>query len=312
LQRDPASAGLMHKFCPKSEQQIEKEEIEMKDLNSLEEKAMLCHTEIHFYGFRKYDREVSDATAESFNADEDSGRYNKSLIEREGLKYLKSISGDIRRYHRRNTLPWYDDGFRILPAQHYTEYTKGLREKVAEFEKEATAFCKTLPDLYKNAEKKLGKMYKKGDYPDPNSIREKYWVKVKISPVPLAEDFRVVSLGKKDLDNIKKDIEEQKTEAVKDAMKSLWQRLKTPIEKMVEKLSEKDSEFRDSLVGNIITMVELVPKLNLGDPEIAKFARDIESKLCAVDPKILRKDEKVRKETAKAAKPILDKMAGYC
>jgi len=278
----------------------------------LEEKAMLCHVEIHFYGFRKYDKEASDVTAEKMGADKNSGRYNKSLIEREGLRYLKNVSGDIRRYHRRNTLPWRDDEYRILPSTNYIDHTKGLREKVSKFDKSADDFCKTLPELYEKAKKSLGKMYNEGDYPDPETVRSRYWVKIKISPVPVSGDFRVSTIDKKELEAIKKEIESEKVEAIKEAMTSLWERLQSPIKKMVEKLSDKDGEFRDSLVGNIKTIVNLIPKLNLGDENITKFAKDINSKLCNVDPKDLRKDEKVRKETTKIAKEILDKMSAYC
>lgn len=279
---------------------------------SLEEKAMLCHVEIHFYGFRKYDREASDATAKEMGAEEDSGRYNKSLIEREGLKFLKSISGDIRRFHRRNTLPWGDDEYRILPSTNYMDHVKGLREKVAEFDKNCDEFCKSLPALYKRAEKRLGKMYKKDEYPEPKSVRSRYWVKVKIKPIPTSGDFRISSLDKKELERIKKEIEEEKNVAVKEAMTNLWERIQTPIQKMVEKLTEKDGEFRDSLVGNITKIIDLVPKLNLGDPDIEKFAKDVKAKLCRVDPRDLRKDDKIRKQTAKEAKEILDRMSAYC
>jgi len=278
----------------------------------LEERAMLCHVEIHFYGFHKYDREVSDVAAEQMGADNKAGRYNKSLIEREGIKTLQKIAGDIRRYHRRNTLPWKDDEYRILPSTNYIEHSKGLRERIAEFDKRADSFCKTLPDLYKNAKKQLGKMYKEEEYPEPKVVRSRYWVKVKISPVPVSGDFRVSTLDKKDVAIIKKDLENEKAEAVKGAMTSLWQRLQKPIQKMAEKLSDKDEDFRDSLVNNITTIVDMIPKLNIGDPEINKFAKEVKVKLCKVDPKELRKDNKTRKDTAKVAKEILDKMEAYC
>mgnify|MGYP001400176722 CR=1 FL=1 len=289
----------------------EEMKMELKGI-TLEEVAMLCHVKIHFYGFRKYDREVSDVVAEKMKADKDAGRYNKSLIERKGLKFLKGIAGEIRRFHRRNTLPWTDEDYRILPVDNHMDHAKGLRDKISEFEKQADLFCKTLPDEYKKAKVKLGDMWKEEDYPDIKDVRSKYWVEVKIKPIPTGSDFRIQKLDKKVMAQLKADVENEKKEAVKEAVTSLWVRLETPIKKMVEKLSDKEGEFRDSLVTNVESIVDLIPKMNLGDSNLLKFSKDVKAKLCSVDPKSLRKDPKVRKETAKMAKEILDKMSAYC
>lgn len=281
-------------------------------IKGIEERAMLCHVEVHFYGFHKYDRDASEVTEKEMKATKDSGRFNKSLIEREGIRFLRSTATDIRRYHRRNTLPWGEGESRILPSANFIDYMKGLREKIADFDKSADKFCGKLPDLYKRAEKNLGKMYNASDYIDPKLVREKYSAKVNITPVPLVNDFRVTSLDKEDIAQIKKEFEKDKVEAIKKAMTALWERIESPIQKMVEKLSQKDGEFRDSLINNISKIVELVPKLNLGDANIEKFAKDVKHQLCKIDPKDLRKDNTVRKNTIKTAKEILDKMSAYC
>jgi len=281
-------------------------------IKGIEERAMLAHVEVNFYGFHRYDRDASEAAEKEMHASKDAGRFNKSLIERQGIKFLQRIATDIRRYHRRNTLPWGEGESRILPSTNFDDYMKGLRERILEFDKSADKFCKKLPDLYKRAEKNLGKMYKAEEYLPPNVVREKYRAKIRISPVPIADDFRVISLGKKEVEELKKEFEKDKVEAIKGAMTTLWERLENPIQKMVDKLSDKDGEFRDSLIKNIEKIVELIPKLNLGDDNIEKFAREIKKKLCNLDPKDLRKDKEVRKQTVKEAKAILDKMSAYC
>ena len=285
-----------------------------KMMPSLEEDAMLCHVKVNFYGFRKYDSEVSNKACEEFDADKDSGRFNKSLIEREGLQFLGGIARTIRRYHRRNTLPWLDgdDDYRILPSAHYIEYSKGLRKLVEEFGHIADDFHAQLPLLYKRAQKKRGKMYKAEDYPDPETVRAKYNVTVKIKPVPIGKDFRVKKLSPEIRAEIQKEIDTDRNDAVKEAMKNLWGRLQLPIKKMVEKLNDDESIFRDSLVENISDIVELISKLNLGDQELEKFGKEVRKKLCTVDPKELRKDTQLRNDTRKAAKDILKRMAGYC
>jgi hypothetical protein len=69
--------------------------------------------------------------------------------------------------------------------------------------------------------------------------------------------------------------------------------------------------FRDSVVTNLVKLVDILPKLNVtGDPELERLAAEVRSSLL-VDPQELRKSESVRTETAKAAAAISARMAGY-
>ena len=97
-----------------------------------------------------------------------------------------------------------------------------------------------------------------------------------------------------------------------EAMKDLFVRLNTVIEHFAEKLSDKEAIFRDSLVENVIELVNLLPKLNVvGDADLESLRKETQKKLCAYEPDTLRKDAKVRDKAAGDAKAILDKMAGY-
>ena len=81
---------------------------------------------------------------------------------------------------------------------------------------------------------------------------------------------------------------------------------------MVERLSDPEAVFRDSLVGNIVKLTELLPRLNLNDdPGLEQMRRQIEATLCDYSPEQLRKDKTVRKEAVDSAKSVLDLMAGY-
>ena len=69
--------------------------------------------------------------------------------------------------------------------------------------------------------------------------------------------------------------------------------------------------FRDSVVTNLVKLVDVLPKLNVtGDPELERLAAQVRASLL-VDPQELRKSESVRSETAKAATAICDRMAAY-
>jgi hypothetical protein len=68
--------------------------------------------------------------------------------------------------------------------------------------------------------------------------------------------------------------------------------------------------FRDSVVTNLVKLVDVLPKLNVtADPELERLATEVRASLL-VDPQELRKSESVRNETAKAAIAISARMSG--
>ena len=70
-------------------------------------------------------------------------------------------------------------------------------------------------------------------------------------------------------------------------------------------------DSRDSVVTNLVKLVDVLPKLNLtGDPELERLASQVRSSLL-VDPQELRKSESIRSETAKAATAIAQRMQAY-
>jgi len=60
---------------------------------------------------------------------------------------------------------------------------------------------------------------------------------------------------------------------------------------MAEKLGNPDAVFRDSLVNNLVELVDLIPALNFTvDPELDQLARATRDKLANLDPENLRTD----------------------
>ena len=273
---------------------------------------MLVRLNISQWTARKYDRKVSEEVAETHKAEKNEvGRYNKILIARKAIKNIESASGEARRIHNENTLPWDDNGARILPSKNYDKYMKEMRRFRGEFEARVREFCDAYPALVDEAKIRLNGMFNIADYPMVGDIARRYGYDVAFSPIPSAQDFRV-DLSSAESESIKKDIEERLAATQNIAMKDLWRRLHEVVARAAERLKEKDTVFRDSLIGNIIEVVNLLPALNLtDDPELETLRRKVEATLCQYAPKILREDEKQREEAAKSAEDILKSMAGY-
>lgn len=102
---------------------------------SLHDKAMLMKLKISQWTARKYDKNVSEKVADDYQTtSKDAGRYNKILIAQEAIKKISQIVTKARDFHEKQTLPWDDDGMRLLPAANYMNYTANMRRLKSEYE----------------------------------------------------------------------------------------------------------------------------------------------------------------------------------
>ncbi|HMH12128.1 MAG TPA: hypothetical protein VK578_03380 [Edaphobacter sp.] len=86
------------------------------------ERAMLSAVHISIWTAVKHDRKVGRDVANQRGAHESAGRYNKQLLRgAEKLDALRTLAGQIRQHFYKITLPWSDEGYRLLPAHFYFE-----------------------------------------------------------------------------------------------------------------------------------------------------------------------------------------------
>jgi hypothetical protein len=258
---------------------------------TLSSRAMLCTVSISQWSASKHDRQASEEIA---------------------LQH-----GEARREHYFMTLPWDDNGYRVLPAAVYIEHTEKLRRYGQEFLVAIELFAAQFDRLVLESRARLGGLFRVEDYPTSKEIRDKFSFDVKVMPLPDANDFRV-SLGEAEKDRIKRQITASVEASLSIASRDLWQRMYEAVSHMAKRLSaykanEEGVEhpFRDSIVTNLVKLVDVMPRLNItGDTELERLTEQVRTSLL-VDPKELRKSEDVREETAKTAAKIAEQMAGY-
>lgn len=286
----------------------------------LEERALLVTLTMGQWSASKADREVSREVTEKKKARADSGTFRKQLISRAALKKIGQVCTAARTSHNTLTLPWNDDGSRIITTETYQHYSKVMRDYRIAMQNAVNEFLDGYDDLVKKAREDLGDLFNKDDYPDKSTISSKFYFDVEPRPIPTGTDFRA-KVSNAEAKAIAKDIEQRTNARLEEAMKDIWQRVATVTERMFKKLEDytprvglHDSEgvFRDSLVENIKELAELMPSLNVtNDPAINKVQKDLLDNLCKYDPKDLRTDAKARAVTAKKAKDIYNKVSAY-
>jgi hypothetical protein len=192
-----------------------------------------------------------------------------------------------------------------------------MRELSNRFTPAVDALAREFGNLVEQAKVRLGGLFRPEDYPAPDELRSKFSFETKVMPLPDAGDFRV-TLGEEEKERIKRQIAAAVEASLQVASRDLWQRLYEAVSHLAERLQAyKVTEegiknpFRDSVVTNLVKLVDVLPKLNVtGDPELERLAAQVRASLL-VDPQELRKSESIRSETAKHAAALVQRMQAY-
>jgi hypothetical protein len=278
---------------------------------------MLASLSISTWSARKHDPEASEEIAMRHGAQTDAGRYNKVLLPKKALADLQKIVSEAREAHYFVTLPWDDNGYRVLPGAVYMDHAARMRALADRFNCAVNQFCQQFADLVAQARTRLGGLFRDEDYPSLDELRSKFSFATKVMPLPDAGDFRV-TLSDEEKARIKRQITLDVEASLQVGSRELWHRLYEAVEHMATRLKAYkvtddgvEHPFRDTVVTNLVRLVDVLPKLNVtGDPELERLANQVRESLL-VDPRELRQSDSIRSETAKRASEIAVKMAGY-
>jgi len=275
------------------------------------EKAMLAAVHISVWTAVKHDRKVSREVADQHGAHQGAGRYNKQLLHgAQKLEELRTLAGQIRQYFYKVTLPWSDEGFRLLPANFYFDLMARMREFEASFDAAVDGFLRVYPEYIEQVRPELNGLFREEDYPSPEKLRTKFGVKLEVLPIPTGSDFRV-EMSAEEQARVAREIDANVRESLMRGTEDLWRRLREVVAHMVERLNDPESRFHGSLVTNVLDLVELLPRLNVnGDAYLNRFAEQVKERLCNYSAQELKKHDLLRVTTAADAANIVAEMDG--
>lgn len=313
------------------------DKVEAKTLN---EKAMLVQLRIKGWSGRKLDDEATNFTLQSHQAQEGMGRFTKLLVERDVLKPIKKCENEARKVHKELTLPWNENGQRILPAKAFNEYQKQMASIKRDWEAAVQTLLNAYEDHIETSRGLLGGLFKPEDYPEQHELEDLYDFDPELAPLPV-DDFRV-KMSDAEMDRIKGDVQRRNEARLNAAMGDVYHRLHSVVAHMAERLRaykvetievqakdrngkpvfEDDGKPRmvekvtrtnplhDSILTNTKELCDMMPLLNLtNDPELDAMVEAVKAQLLAVDGTTLRDDEAARKDVADKAEEITGLMA---
>ena len=246
-------------------------------------------------------------------------RVNKSLFPVEATKAYQQLITEAGKYFYDVTTPWDDNHWRLLSIDLYKSFTKKMKDFTRRFREAVLVFVETFAHNIELMRPILGDAFNMDDYREflysdgtvnREAILEKFSLEVEYGTVSDADDLRA-NLTEADREVIAQHITEQNTIKFARSQEHIITKLHDHINAIHERLSKSENIFRDTLIGNLEDLCDLIPKMNIaGDPALNKLAAEAKARLCKFDPQTLRDNTRKRKAISNEADDLLDGMKG--
>jgi len=277
----------------------------------LAKKAMIATLSTSCWSARKTDKEATEELLTAKSAEKQAGSFSKALIDKKHLKDIREILNTMKKFHNTNTLPWNNDGGRLLPSAKHSDYSTFLRKCKRDLETAVDIFVAGFDTFVADASFMLNDLYCSADYPHSSEVKSKFSMEADFSKVPESADFRV-DIPEFEQKKICQQIEGRVEQQHAESMGKIWKRIHRTLEHMHEKLSDEDSIFRNTLVENMDQLVSVLPDLNiLEDADLQAMTDELKNNLCGFNADDLRKDKDLRKDVAKASNDMLAKVGMF-
>lgn len=267
--------------------------------------SMLVELSISTWTGRKKDKRASEDVTQQNYAAAGVAAVNKKLLgDCAELVAVQKFTANLRNAHYAMTMPWSDTGLRLLPTTQYFKYNEQMTALQNEYERLVQLFLDAYDWEISQAQTKLGDLFLRDDYPTLDSLRKKFRFGLTYIPLPDAGNW-IIDLQNDAAEELKAHYENYYSTQLSNAMNDVWKRVYDALSRMSERLDYGDHEqkkiFRDTLVDNVVEMIELLRVCNVNNnSQMSAMADKLEDALRGVTPDALREDAYLRAETKRA------------
>ena len=282
--------------------------------------AVLLDLNVSVWSGRKRDKKTSEEVTTSKGAGSTkAASVIKNLMSDDAdLDAIKAYAQGLRNYVQTNTLTWTDGGTRLLPSRSIFEVTNEIEARAKQFDILVDKFVDNYSIKVSAAAFKLGALFDRTEYPDPQVVRRKFNVRYVISPVPTAGDFRVdvqndvgEFLQKQYKEAAERrliDLMRETCERAYETLKHMQERLQATLEHEGDELGDKRKQPKlyQSMLDNAVEMATMLDRLNvMGDGQLADCAARIRRLVAPLDIKSLRESKDTQASAKKQVEDIL-------
>jgi len=256
-----------------------------------------------------------ETSSTTFSKGKNKGQTKSSLVKRDGLETLKSFQSSFKAALEHYARFPFATGAKLLPAALAEPFFKTKEQ----YEKQLPEVWKKwaydeYPDLAKNAPNRMGTFYSGEDFPTLDVCFESFQCEVTVIPLASADQWQRIALLAPDLAATQQQLTDQAySKGMKEAHEKLWAQVMEPIQHAVDTLSKDKTKIYDSLVGNIISIVDLIPAYNnvFKDDHLSQLAEQAKKAFSEIKPDDLRSSVEAKAAMLESAKNIVNTFKPY-
>jgi hypothetical protein len=280
---------------------------------NLSSSAILIDFSVSQWTGRKLDKRASEEVEVSNSASLGVANVHKRIMGKcPELDAIHKFVGNLRNSHYSMTLPWSDQGLRIVTTMGLEKYTKAMTERQQQFEKLVGKFIQVYATRIDEAKTTLGNLFVSDDYPSLEMMQSKFGWRLNFIPIQESGDFRV-DIGNEQAEVLKEQYTKYYDTQYTNAMNDLWDRLYKPLARMSERLdypedADKDTKkvFTKTLVSNVTEVLDLLKAFNVNDDRDMEMAhKKLRHALNGITPEALREDDHLRLDTKRSVDEVI-------
>lgn len=284
---------------------------------SISSAAMIVDFNASVWTARKKDRKASDDITTMNYAAKGVANVSKNLLgDCEELTAVQKFAANVRNMHYSMTMPWSDNGSRLLTTAQYFRYNEVMTDLQYEFNRLVDEFLTVYEWKIMQAQAKLGDMFNRDEYPTRDSLQDKFGFRVSYIPLPDSGDFRI-DIGNEAMVTLQTQYETHYTKAIQLAMNDLWHKLHDNLTTLARQLDVneegKGNRLYDSVFDRAIELTEMLGTCNITqDTQMEAMRRQLEQAIHGLNldqiknSPTLREDTRNKVTAAIAALPSLD------
>jgi len=159
---------------------------------SISNECMILNLSIGKWSGHRLDKEATKRVIEASGAQRDAGNFNKHLVDKEKLLPVQSAATAVRQHFWKHTLPWKDNGDRVITRKALMEFLMEHEDLKVAFDEEVETFLQEVyPTEIERAEFRMGSMFDPDGFPPADRLRRKFYVQLDMDVVGTAKDFRL-------------------------------------------------------------------------------------------------------------------------
>ena len=250
---------------------------------NLADHGILIRLKISFWNGRKHDKGASKQIAEAFKSDPEASKLDKQLVPKKLLKEVQKAANRTRARFNYLTLPWLDDGARIINSDYFNDLKLEILKLKQEFKIEVDTFIAQYAEFVENnAEDRMGDLFNSEDYPSKERIADRFRMALLVFPIPSKNDWRIEDQQLRS--EMQESLERSLNEAKEVIKENLEQRIGERIRTLVERLRKTETRFRRQTITALSEAIDLVAnQLNIvEDDSITNICQGLAQKLNGV------------------------------